>query len=110
LEEAEARATQSGKPRLSKFSTTAMTDLLRVTVSFRLDVGRLDNRPPLLDLGTLKRRKLFRRLLFARRDVQSEIGEPTDDGRVRERADRRSIELGENVLRHGLGPEQPVPR
>jgi hypothetical protein len=28
MEDAEARATQSGEPWLSKFSTTAMTDLL----------------------------------------------------------------------------------
>src|SRR5260370_8732893 len=63
---------------------------------FRLDIGRLDDRPPLLDLGALKRRKRLRRLLVARRNLQPEIGKPTADGAVRHRAGRCCVELGEN--------------
>src|SRR2546421_11972927 len=36
---------------------------------FRLDVGRLDDGPPFLDLGLVKRAESLRRLLLARRGV-----------------------------------------
>ena len=35
------------------------------TVSFRLDAGGLDDRPPFLDLGLVERGEPFRRLLLA---------------------------------------------
>src|SRR5258708_24256246 len=60
---------------------------------FRLDIGGLDDRPPLLDLGALKRLKLLRRLLFARRTVQPDIPEPPADDPVRERAELSCVAL-----------------
>src|SRR5215467_3189711 len=77
---------------------------------FRLDIGRLDDWPPLLDLGALKRRKRLWRLLVARRNLQPEIGEPPTNGSIRQRADRCGVELGENILRHPLRAEKPIPR
>src|SRR5579883_1355151 len=74
---------------------------------FRPDIGRLDDRPPFLDLGALQRRKRLRRLLVARSDLEPEIGKPPANGPIRERADRCRIELGENVARQPLRTVQP---
>src|SRR5713226_433629 len=44
-----------------------------------LYVRRLDDRPPLLDLGFLQRAEAFRRLLLASRNLLPEVGElPAD--------------------------------
>src|SRR3954467_15370691 len=42
---------------------------------FRFDVGGLDDRPPLFDLGLLERGERLGRLLRARRDVEAKLGE-----------------------------------
>src|SRR5262249_16739991 len=44
--------------------------------SLRLDVRRLDDRPPLLDLGLLLRGKRLRRLFVARPDSLTQVGKP----------------------------------
>src|SRR5438045_996824 len=44
--------------------------------SFRLDVRRLDDRPPLLDLGLLLGGERLWRLLLARPDSLAQVGEP----------------------------------
>src|SRR6266851_8279582 len=46
---------------------------------FPLDVRRLDDRPPLLDLGLVKRSKRFRRLLVTRWNVEPESAQATPD-------------------------------
>ena len=42
---------------------------------FTANARRLDDRPPFVHLGLLKRGKTFRRLLIARRDVEAELRE-----------------------------------
>ena len=44
--------------------------------SFALDVRRLDDGPPLFDLGLVVCAERLRRLLLARENLQPEIGEP----------------------------------
>src|SRR5215471_20290202 len=52
-------------PLLHVYLTADANRALRLSHSFRLDVRRFDNRPPLLDVGFLKRGEGFRRLLLA---------------------------------------------
>src|SRR5712691_9769105 len=48
--------------------------------SLRLDVSRLDDRPPFLDLGFVEDGERFRRLLLTGRDFLTEISEPLAHG------------------------------
>src|SRR5262245_65073613 len=64
-------------------------DLTGASASFRLDVSRLDDRPPLLDLGLVKSAERLRRLLLARRDHVAELGEPLPYRRIRQGIDHR---------------------
>jgi hypothetical protein len=75
----------------------------------RLDVGRLDDRPPFLDLGLVTGAKRFRRLLFARRDFLAHVGESLANGGIGKGIDDGGIELGDNVLGRPLGNPEPVP-
>jgi len=47
-----------------------------LTPSLRLDAGRFNKRPPSFNLGLVERTKCLRRLLLARRNFRSEIGDP----------------------------------
>jgi len=77
--------------------------------SLRLDAGRLDDRPPFLDLGLLQRGERFRRLLLVREYLLREIGEPRTHSRIGERIDDSNVELGDYVLRGPLGCPKRVP-
>src|SRR5215471_5207782 len=59
-----------------RWRSTRATGLRLVASLFRLDIRRLNDRPPLLDLGALDLCKRFGRLLIAQRNVQPEVGEP----------------------------------
>ena len=45
-------------------------------LSFRFDASRLDDRPPLVDLGLLQRAKRLRGLLVARWQLLPQLGQP----------------------------------
>src|ERR1700722_16062102 len=53
--------------------------------SFRPDVGRLDHRPPLVDVGLLARGERLRRLLLARIDLLAEFAEARSHAGIGER-------------------------
>jgi len=46
------------------------------SASLDLDLGRLDNRPPLLDLGRVERSQSLRRLLVARHHLVTQDYKP----------------------------------
>src|SRR5262249_36695420 len=77
--------------------------------SLRLDVGLLDDRPPLVELGLVVGEQRLRGLLLARRDLVAEITEALLHGRVGERLDHRGVELREDLGRQSLPRPQPVP-
>src|SRR5262249_13391011 len=66
-------ATKFGQCGETSFSAKARHHRLW-TASLGLDVRRLDDRPPLLDLCLLKSAKRFRRLLVTQRNFLTEVG------------------------------------
>src|SRR5215470_13750398 len=62
-----------GKLPLHVYLTADANRALRLSHSFRLDVRRFDNRPPLLDVGFLTRGEGFRRLLLARHNLLPDV-------------------------------------
>jgi hypothetical protein len=54
----------------------------RSSISFRLDPGRLDDRPPFLCIGFHQRAERLRGLLFARKNLKPEIDEPRSYRRI----------------------------
>src|SRR5258706_589906 len=96
-------------PRAS-FSLTLLRAMSRAcTRLLHLDSGRLDDGPPLLDLGLVQRAQRLRRLLRAREDVLAEAGEARAHLRIGQRGDDRRIELRGHVLRRRLRQPQRVP-
>src|SRR5262249_34116806 len=71
--------------------------------SFRLDVRRLDDRPPFLDLGLLISPQRLRRLPLARRDFEPLFGEGFMYGWIAQRVQGRRVELADDVLRRAPG-------
>src|SRR5262245_53128259 len=71
--------------------------------SFRLDVRRLDDRPPFLNLGLLISTQRLRRLLLARRDFEPLVGEGLMYGWIAQRVQGRRVELADDVLRRAPG-------
>src|SRR5262245_64489810 len=74
--------------------------------SFGLDVGGLDQRPPLVDLGLVVRGECLCGLLLARRNLLAESGEPLADGGIGERVHGRRSELLDDLARRSLGNPQ----
>src|SRR5215472_1671896 len=66
---------------------------------FRLDAGRLNDRPPLLDFRLLVGAKRLRRLLFARRNFKALGFKFLTDVWIAQRIHGRSIELVDDVPR-----------
>src|SRR5262245_50313855 len=81
----------------------------RAFASLRLHACRLDDRPPLLDLSLVKGGKPLRRLLLARRHVESKIGEARAHRRIGERLHHGAVELGDDVLGRALRREESEP-
>src|SRR5215217_7657318 len=77
--------------------------------SRRLDVSRLDQRPPLLDLGLVKCTQRLRRLLFARRNHVTQLRESLPHREIAERIHDRGVEPGDDRLGGGLRDPQAVP-
>src|SRR5690242_14023950 len=80
-----------------------------VMASFALEIGRLDDRPALLDLVFLEGGVPFRRLLLLGGDVETELGELCLGGRVGEYLHHRAVELPDLLLRGALGRPEPGP-
>src|SRR6202030_886537 len=74
------------------------------------DPGRLDDRPPFLDLGLLKRAEGFGRLLVARGNLLAEIGKARAQAWIGQGCHGRSIELGDDVLRRALRHPKTMPQ
>src|SRR5262245_12062973 len=68
----------------------------------RFQVRCPDDRPPLLGLSLVVCGQRLRRLLLARPDLLPDVAKPLPDGRVRERADDRAVELVDDVLGRSL--------
>src|SRR5438876_12335457 len=75
----------------------------RSVVSFRLDAGLFDDRPPLLDLGLLKRSERFGRLLVSRWHVLPKFHKTLTRCRIGKHFHSRGIELGDDILGRALG-------
>jgi hypothetical protein len=68
--------------------------------SVRLDVCRLDDRPPFLDGGAVQGAQRLWRLLVARRDLLAEIGEAPVDRGIGHRLDDATISAGVPFFTH----------
>src|SRR6516164_9898539 len=75
----------------------------------RLDVGRPDDRPPLIDLRLVVGIERLRRLLFARRKLHADVSEAPLRGGVGEGGRDRGVESGDDRLGRALGRPHPVP-
>src|SRR5439155_25664410 len=81
----------------------------RFSASFRLEVGRLDDRPTAFGLGFLERTQRFRRLLRERRDLDAKLLEALFHRGIGEGLHRRRIQPGNDLLRRILGYPKSVP-
>src|SRR5262245_24215061 len=77
---------------------------------FRLDVRRLDDRPPLLDLSPLLCCERLGRLFLARPDFLTHVGEPLAHRWIRQGVHECGMELGDNILRRALGRPKTMPK
>src|SRR5689334_15936199 len=73
--------------------------------SFNLDVGGLDDRPPLLGLGLVEGGEALGRLQLARGDVEAKVGESLLHVGKREGRLHGAIQLGDRFLRRALRRE-----
>src|SRR5262249_57744958 len=96
-------------PPLHVYLTADANRALRLSHSFRLDVRRFDNRPPLLDVGFLKRGKGFRLLLLAWHNLLPDVCQLPTRRRIDQRGRGGGIELGDHALGRPLRDEQPAP-
>src|SRR5580698_422741 len=64
---------------------------------FCLEVGRLDDRPPFFDLGSLKIAERLRGLLVARRNILAEIVQALANRRIGDRRHGSGIELVDDL-------------
>src|SRR6516165_1543398 len=85
----------------------------RRDASFRLDVRRLDDRPPLLQLGPLKSAEGFRSLLVARRNLLTKVSTLLPRCRMGQGTHDSGIELDDDILgcafgRPHAGPDRNV--
>src|SRR5262249_44140172 len=71
--------------------------------------GRLDDRPPFLDLGLVELAEILRRLLLAYPDLVALLGELLADGRVVQRTDNCAVEFRDDVLRRALRRPHRLP-
>src|SRR5258707_9369202 len=77
--------------------------------SLALDPCRLDDGPPLLDLGLLHRGNRLGRLLLTRGNFASKVSKLLNEGRVGQRACDGTVELTDYLLRRALRRENSVP-
>src|SRR5262249_56053230 len=77
--------------------------------SFRFDVRRRDDRPPLLDFSLLIAAKRLRRLLVARGHVLALIDKSLPHGWIGQRLHDRSIERADDVFGRALRDPKPMP-
>src|SRR5215470_5959693 len=77
--------------------------------SLRLDVCRLDDRPPLLDFSLLLRGKRLRRLFLARPDFLTHVDEPPPYRRIGQGLYDRRVELADDIPGRVLGSPKAVP-
>src|SRR5215469_5432661 len=76
---------------------------------FSLDAGRLDDRPPLLDLSLMERGERLRRLLLTRHDLLAKVGEPLADSRFGERINGGGVEPRDDIRGCAFRSKQRVP-
>src|SRR5262249_11925862 len=81
-----------------------------VSISLYLDVGGLDDRPPLIDLGFMKGAKSLRRLLIQRCNFLPQIGEPLTHCRVGQTFSHGSVEPHDDVLRGAFWNPDTCPK
>src|ERR1700683_761415 len=67
-----------------------------------LDVGRLDDGPPLFGFRLLKSGERLRRLLIARRDLRAEFAELGAHVRIRQCLNGGGIQLADDIRRRAL--------
>src|SRR5438045_861825 len=77
--------------------------------SFTSDIRCLDNGPPLLNFGPLKRAECLRRLLVARRDLIAKIAKSLTNGWISQAAHDGRVERSDNLFRRALGHPKSEP-
>src|SRR5262249_49376591 len=96
-------------PRWCDFAERTLWNVRRGPALLRLDVGRPDDRPPLIDLRLVVGIERLRRLLFARRKLHADVPEAPWRGGVGEGGRDRGVESGDDRLGRALGRPHPVP-
>src|SRR5215472_9260972 len=96
-------------PRWCDFAERTLWNVRRGPALLRLDVGRPDDRPPLIDLRLVVGIERLRRLLFARRKLHADVPEAPLRGGVGEGGRDRGVESGDDRLGRALGRPHPVP-
>jgi hypothetical protein len=81
---------------------------LRTANSLGLDASLFDDRPPFVDLGFVKGAERLSALLFARRDLLTELGELLACGRVFHGEAGRRTDLVDDLLGRALGRPNAV--
>src|SRR5215813_396492 len=85
-------------PPLHVYLTADANRAVHLSHSFRLDVRRSDNRPPLLDVGLLNGGEGFRRLLLARHNLLPDVCQLPTRRRIGQGGRGGGIELGNHAL------------
>ena len=78
-----------------------------ISVTFRLDVGGLDDRRPFVHFGLVVRAESFGRHLLRGREFLADVGEPLLHRRIGERAGDRGVELGDDSFGVPFGAHTP---
>src|SRR5262245_24977288 len=106
---AAAPAARCRKFRRGSFIGASSLKSRRRDISFRLDAGLLDDRPPFLDLSLLEGSQSLRRLLLARHNLVTKVHEPLAGRWIRQSLDNRRVELADDVLRRALWSPNRTP-
>src|SRR5512138_943480 len=80
------------KPVTTSFAFSSRHDEQATAPISSLDAGGLDDRPPLVHLGLVELRQIFRRQLLARRELITLLGKLLADRGVAERADHGGVQ------------------
>jgi hypothetical protein len=92
---------------MGEVSTIGLESSCQGAVHMTQDVSRLNDRPPLFDLGLLIRDEGFGSLLFAREYLLAYLGEPLTNRWVGESIHDRGIEFSDDAGRSALGAHRP---
>src|SRR5258708_7347657 len=104
-----AQRRSSARPSLTLSGSHWIANGAMRKVSLPLDVRRLDDGPPFLDFGLLKRAERLGRLLVAGRNLLPEVGEQSTCRRIVQGIPDRRVQLGNDGLGRALRRPKSLP-